>query len=211
MFGFDFSGVTDSMMENFTGWVGNSPRIYNVDKDTYSLGQTKYNPLATTSFARTKVHKGRFTGTADIVHGDVILDRHENNYFLVVSISSEMLGGPNVFRDATLYWANRTATMWRKGDAGTLDAYRRPIDPSFEQLNIGSTIYIMVNPLTLDIQEQEDRAINNSKIRVAAQAKFGITKNDRLIISSGETYIVETVDNSSFEGISLCNVDLDTR
>lgn len=190
------------------GVIGGQGRIYNEDTSTYFLGYVSVNPLATTPFSRTIVHKAWFEGESTISNGDLILDRADNNYYLVMSLKREIVEGVCIFIDGTLYLANKIVSIHRFSD-GTKNFFGKDSDPA--PTPVYSNVRVMINPNKVDVLEQPDRNISQDKIKIVLPSKFIVKSNDRITTNSGNNYIVITADNESLEGLVILTVDTDTR
>lgn len=201
--------MTKSFIKRTMGMVGNKPRIYNIDRDTYLLGYAQVNQMATTSFSRIKVNKGfLFCEASEVTEGELIQDRADNKKYFLMSAKMEMLNGEAVYIDCALYYCDATATIERWTD-GARDTFGTVLDPTPQV--IISDIPIVTNPQTYDTLEQQDRVIANDKIRIFVQAKAGVKEFDRVVASSGDTYKITRIDKVSWPGIWTCYVDVDVR
>lgn len=204
----NFANIVNSFLGSVNGVVDGKPRIYNIDRDTYTLGYTEINTQATTAFARTKTHKGWFAGATDIQNGDLLLDRADGAHYLVMSVKQEFAGGCATYIDGTLFYTNATCSIERFTDSGK-DFFGRDIVSAPEQ--VVAEAWIMVNPMSVSIMEQQDQILADDKIKVAIQRKFNVEEQDRLVTSLGENYKVISVDRASLEGIDILYVDKDIR
>lgn len=204
----NFASLVNSFLGSINGAVDGAPRIYNVDKGTYTLGYTEINTQATTAFARTKVHKAWFSGSTDIENGDLILDRADGAYYLVMSVKQEYASGCAAYIDGTLFYANATCSIERFTDTAK-DFFGRDVQATPNAVATG--VRIMVNPMSIDVMEQPDQIISQDKIKVAIQRKHNVMEQDRLVTSLGETYKVISVDKASLEGLDILFVDKDIR
>lgn len=200
--------AVEAMLRRNNGTVGGLPRIYNVDRAAYMLGYTEINTQATSTFSRIKTHKGWFEGTSNIQDGDLIQDRVDGKYYLVMSLKDEFTGERVAYKDGTLYYANTTCTIQR-GGAGTKDAFGFEASNTFSTVATG--VYLMAQSVTLDVVEQKDQDLAKEKIKVAVQAKFGVQENDRLVTALGDTYKVVSVDKTQINGLWMLFVDKDVR
>lgn len=189
------------------GMVGGLPRIFNQDTETYTIGYTKINTRATTAFSRTKTHKAWLVGTTDIRNGTRILDRVDNAKYLVMSIKAEFVDGDTAYYDGTLFYVNETCSISRISNV--LDEFGRATATTFT--TTASNIWIMVNPLVLDIEEQPDRILDKDKIKIAMQASVDIKEQDRITTSNGEMFKVNSFSRSEIEGLNMLYVSTDTR
>jgi len=183
------------------------PRILNVDLNTYEVGYTQINVMATTAFSRTKTHKGWFSGTADITNGTRIIDRVDDNKYLVMSIKAEYAGGLVAFKDATLFKVNEICSLTRF--SSNLDSFGRVSTAT--PVTIATDIWTMVNPLTIDVEERADRVIDKDKIKFAIQSSVSVAVNDRFVTSSGENFKVVAYSRAEIEGLLMVYVVPDTR
>lgn len=183
------------------------PRITNVDTGENLLGYTEINVMATTAFSRTKSHKCWFAGGSNIVNGARIIDKVDNKKYLVMSIKVEYVDNSVVFIDGTLFYVNETCSVSRLSSG--LDEFGRVASSTFD--TIASDVWVMVNPLVIDVMEQPDRIIDKDKIKMAMQATVDIAVNDRLTTSSGEMFKVIAYTRSELEGINMVHVVPDSR
>jgi len=190
------------------GIIDGEGRIYNVDSATYNYGYITVNPLATTPFSRSIVHKGWFSGTSDISNGDLLQDRGDNLYYLVMSVKQEIDSGASAYIDGTLYLANRVVNIYRFSDTSK-NFFGKDVSagPSVVVENIRA----MITPIALDVLEQPDQTLIKAKIKVVVQAKYGVKVQDRITTTSGGNYKVVSVDNESLEGLTVLYVDEDIR
>ena len=200
--------VVDRVLKRSNGTIEGMPRIYNVDRDTYSLGYTEINTQATSSFSRIKTHKAWFSGTSDVQNGDLILDRADGKYYLVMSVKNEISGGITAYIDGTLYYCDAVCQVQRF-EVGTVNAFGRSANPAPSV--VASNVYIMSQSMSMDSTDQPDQAIAKEKIKVAVQSKIGVQVNDRLVSSNGNSYRVITVDKNQLEGLDMLYVDKDVR
>lgn len=200
--------VASRILRNRNGVYGDLPRIYNVDRDSYSYGYTEINTMASSTFARVKSHKGWFEGEADIEDGDLIVDRADGKHYLVMALKNEVDGGISAYKDGTLYYANTTCNIERF-TPGTKDAFGRETVNTPDVVTTGA--YIMVQSVTMDVVEQKDQDIAKEKLKVAIQAKYGVLPNDRLVTALGDTYKVMTVDKTQMDNLWMLYVDKDIR
>lgn len=194
------------MLKNTKGMVGDLPRIYNIDRDVYCLGYASFNQDATSPFARTKVHKGRFEGEANIQNGDLVLDRYDNTKYLVMNIKGVYSGGSNgvtAYKDAALYYVNRTCTVSRAGSE-TRNKFGRP-DASYTE--VYTNIPIMSNPQNYSIEEIEETILQTNKIRLSVQSKYALKCRDKIFTSTGQSYIVENIDYDTLDGLLILYVN----
>lgn len=189
------------------GIVDGEGRIFNFDTGTYELGYTEVNSMATTPFSRTKTHKAWFSGEANIKPGDLIQDRVDSLTYIVMALKTQYTGGRVAYLDGTLYWANSLLDVY-KYDTDNKDNFGRPTN-SF--VKVYSSVPAMVNPLTLDAKESEIGMIDTGKIKIAIQSKNEIKLGYRLVSSSGDKYVVRSIDNTSLEGIYTLSVEIDVR
>jgi hypothetical protein len=197
------------ILKTKVGIVGTNPRIFNVDTKRFSYGYAEVNINASSPFSRTKVHKGWLEGGSDIVEGSLIQDRLDSNYYMVMSVKKEGWKGEVAYKDVTLYYCNKTCTIQRFSEAKATNAFGRVVDSAPATLH--TNVYIMVNPQNYDEQPGKDIILENNKIKLAIQSKYGVQVNDRIVTSEGDTLIVETVDKYSLVGIWILGVDKDSR
>ena len=205
---FKMEKFATNFVKNTVGMIDGLPRIYNVDRASYTLGHTEVNTQATSPFSRTKTHKAWFVGPTDIVEGDLVQDRGDGKHYLVMSLKKEILNGESVYLDGTLYYANATCTIQRF-TGGAKDAFGRDTDPA--PTTVASNVYVMVNPQVIDVLEQRDRPIAKDKIKIVVQSKFGVKDQDRLVTSLGDTWKVINIDKSSLDNLWILYADGDTR
>lgn len=189
------------------GIVNGLPRIKNVDNDSYTLGYTKINVMATTAFSRTKTHKAWLSGTTDIRNGTRIMDLVDNARYLVMSLKAEYYNGEIAYWDGTLFYVNELCTISRINNV--LDEFGRHTATNFTTLS--SNVWSMVNPIVLDVIEQPDRILDKDKIKIAMQASVNLQENDRITTSSGEIFKVVTFSRSEIEGLVMVYVEADSR
>jgi len=197
-------------LKNNNGVVGNLPRIYNVDRNTYWYGYASVNVAAASPFVRTKVHEGRFEGTSDITDGDLILDRYDNSNYLVMSTKGIYSGGSDgqtAYFDATLYKANAVATIQRQ-NLGTTDFFGRELE-GFE--DVATNVKLMTNPQNFSTDDQRDQVLQENKIKVVLQSKVGVKLKDRIVTDLGDTLIIENIDRSSLTNLVICMCNFDVR
>lgn len=188
------------------GMVEGLPRIFNVDASTYTIGYTEINTMATTAFSRTKTHKGWLVGDTDIIDGTRIIDRVDNSKYLVMSLKPEYSGGSIAFIDGTLFFVNEVCSVSRLGtdvdDFGRVTGGYGVVQPD---------VWIMVNPIVVDVIEQPEKIIGKDKIKIAMQASVDIRTNDRITTSTGEIFKVLTFSKSEVENLLMAYVETDTR
>lgn len=186
------------------------PRIYNSDRSIYINGYAEINDQATSSYSRIKVHKGLFTcNKTDILPGDLILDRADNNNYLVMSIKDKFCGGGSVYFDGALYFCNTSVTVSRFSSTTTRDSFNRIIDATPEIIH--SDIPVMTDSKNFDTNIFPDRPVEDNKINIYIQSKYDVQVADRLSTPEGEVYIVETIDTSSLTNLWICKVNKDVR
>lgn len=200
-----------NFVKNTVGKVGNLPRIYNVDKDENIIGYAEVNQMATTAFSRLRVNKGYFFCDLDpslIAEGDLIQDRVDSKYYMIMSLKSQYLKGETAYLDSTLFYCDSTATIERFQD-GVRDKFGRIVNdaPSV----IYSNVKLMTSAMNYDVVVQEDRLIAQDKIKLYLQSKFDVKVADRIITDDGNVYKVLSINNSDFNGINLLYVDVDVR
>lgn len=185
------------------------PRIYNWDKRIEIVGYAEVNKQATSVLGRVKIHKGYFYCDRDQVEdGDLVQDRDDGNYYLVMSSKVEKQGYEIIYYDSTLINCEDRVTVSRFGD-GVRDAFGRVI--SSEPEVIASNVYCMINPKNFTVMDQQDRVVPQDKIQFYVQAKVGVKVADRLTSGNGRKYVVESVDTESLRNINILHVDLDER
>lgn len=196
-------------LKNSNGVIGSLPRIYNVDRNTYTYGYASVNVAAASPFVRTKVHEGRFEGKTDIQDGDLILDRYDNSHYLVMSTKGIYGGGKDgqtAYYDATLYLTNATATVRRLGI--TRDPFYRQIEGF---VDVATNVKIMTNPQNFSVNEQPGQVLQENKIKVVLQSKVGVQLHDRLVTDLSDTLIIENIDKSSIRNLWICMCNFDVR
>lgn len=203
-----YSRRIDNMLKRNRGTVTGQPRIYNVDDATYTLGYTEANTDATTAFSRVKTAKGIWSGTSDISEGDLIQDRFDDKFYLVMAIKGEVSGGEIAYVDATLLVAHAVCSIQRFTD-GTKDAFGWEADPAAS--NVATGVRCCFSSMSIDMIEQEDASIPKNKIKVYLQSKHGIQENDRLLTAGGNTYRVVSMAEEELNGLILVYVDKDLR
>jgi hypothetical protein len=171
-------------------------------------GYAEVNTQATSPVARIKQHKAWFVGNADITEGDLIQDKADNKYYLVMSLKKEVTGSEVAYIDGTLYYANATCSIERFAPV-SVNAFGREV--SAEPSVIAEGVYIMVNSMSMDVDEQRDQHIAEEKIKVVMQSKYGAKINDRLVSSNGDVYKVATVDRTQLENLVVLYVAQDIR
>jgi hypothetical protein len=210
---------THNFIKRTVGTVGTLPRIINLDKGPLDVlgnptglsmyGYIDVNEQATTPFSRGKVHKGWFCcQSSEMSHGDLVLDRADNNYYFVMSMKDKRYNDETVYIDGTMYFCDRQVTVSRFSD-GVRDTFGRVV--SSAPTVVATNINCMFNPMNFDVLQQEDRLIAQDKIKVCFQAKVGVKVADRITAPSGKKYIVMSVDDSSLANLVLCAVDEDVR
>ena len=203
------SRVVSRMLRTRTGIIsGGQPRILNVDRGVSFYGYAEVNTQATSPVARVKQHKAWFIGGASVQDGDLIQDRGDGKYYLVMSLKDELDGGEVAYIDGTLYYANATCSIQRFGTAGKNAFGRQSTDAP---VTIKDGVYIMVNPLSMDVVDHDDRSIPNDKTKIVIQARENVQRNDRLVTSLGDTFIVEDIDRSSINNLWVLKVNQDSR
>ena len=200
--------VVSRLLRTQNGSINGSPRIYNVDKNVSFYGYAEVNTQATSPVARIKQHKAWFVGNADITEGDLIQDKADNKYYLVMSLKKEVTGSEVAYIDGTLYYANATCSIERFAPV-SVNAFGREV--SAEPSVIAEGVYIMVNSMSMDVDEQRDQHIAEEKIKVVMQSKYGAKINDRLVSSNGDVYKVATVDRTQLENLVVLYVAQDIR
>lgn len=203
----NLSKIATSIMKNTVGYVGGNPRIYNVDKDGYSIGFTAVSLDATSPFARTKVNKLWLEGASNCEEGDLIQDKADNKFHLIMALKSEFCGGAQNYWSGTTYLCNATATIQR--ESATEDNFFGDRVSGFSTVATG--VQIMVNPQNFSTDDQPDRSWQANKIKVAVQSKVGVKERDRVITSLGDQLVVENIDRSSLKGIWILMCDSDVR
>lgn len=198
--------VVNRMLKR-NGIVNRELRIQNIDKGINLLGYVEVNTQASTPFSRTIVHKGWFSGNANIQNGDLVLDRADGRHYLVMSVKPEFSGGRNAYIDGTLYLAEVVCTIERF-DGTTKNAFGRTT--SAPEV-IATDVHAMINPLTIDSVEYEEREADKSKVKLVVQAKWGVKQHDRITTSLGKKFVVSTIDDASLAGLLVLKVDLDNR
>lgn len=201
--------VNDRLLRDYKGMYQGKPRIYNVDRGTWSMGYTEINNQATSPVARIKVHRARFEGASDIVDGDLIQDKATGNYYLCMSVIPQIIKGESAYKDATLFFADAIVDIERFGTGNTKNAFGRPVDPT--PTLIASGIRVMTVSMALDVLEQKDQNLASEKIKIAIQEKYPVVVNDRIKTTKGDVYKVMSVDNSQLLGLQLLYVDRDIR
>ena len=204
--------VVMRLLRTQNGVIGGLPRIVNIDRNVSFYGYAEVNTQATSPVARIKQHKAWFEPSANIVEGDLIQDRADDKYYLVMSLKKEVTGGVCTYIDGTLYWTNATCSIQRfptGATTGTKDAFGRLIEAG--PVTVASGVYIMTNSMSLGVNEQEDQVLSEEKIKVVMQAKFAPQRNDRLVSSLGDTYKVISVDRTQLNGLWVLYVDQDIR
>lgn len=197
-------------LKNNNGTFQGMPRIYNVDKDSYWYGYAEVNVAAASPFVRTKVHDCRLEGNADVENGELIQDRVDGSYYLVMDIKGIYSGGNNgqyAYKDGTLYKVSAIADIKRINNS-TEDFFGRPVT-GFN--TISSNTKIMVNPQSFSNTELPEGNFAYNKIKVVLQSKVGIKLNDRIETTNGDVFIVENIDKSSLNGLWVCFCDYDKR
>jgi len=197
-------------LKNNNGVYNGLPRIYNVDRDSYSYGYAEVNVAAASPFVRTKVHDCRLEGNSDVQNGDLIQDRVDSSYYLVMDVKGIFGGGSNgtyAYKDATLYKVSAVATIRRIGDA-TPDFFGRSTT-GFTIL--ASNVKLMVNPQSFGVSEYVEGLNPDNKIKVVLQSKVGVKINDRIETDNGDVLQIENIDKSSLVGLWVCYCDFDKR
>jgi hypothetical protein len=203
----NFSKFATSIMKNSVGYYNGNPRIYNVDRSSYSIGFSRVNVDATSPFARTKVNKLWLEGGTDCQEGDLIQDRVDGKYHLVMSLKAEFSGGAICYWDGTSYLCNATATV--KRHSTTKDEFFGMETSGFTVVATG--VQIMVNPQNFSTNDMPEMTVQTNKIKVAVQGLVGVQEKDRIITSLGDQLIVENIDKSSLKGIWILMCDSDIR
>lgn len=200
-----------NFVKNTVGKVGRLPRIYNVDKDQYIIGYAEVNQMATTAFSRLRVNKGYFfCDLVDtfIAEGDLIQDRVDNKFYMIMSLKAQYLKGETDYLDSTLFYCDSTATIERFQDSARDKFGRVSTDAPTV---IYSDVKLMTSAMTYDVMVQEDRLIAQDKIKLYLQSKFAVKVADRITTDDGNVYKVVSINNSDFAGINLLYVDVDVR
>lgn len=186
------------------------PRIYNIDRDTYSYGYAEVNTQAASPFVRTKVHDGRFEGTSDVTDGDLIRDRVDNSVYLAMSIKGIYGGGSDgayAYKDGTLYLCNTTATIKRLDEVAE-DVYGRPTTGF---VNVATGVYIMVNAQNFSTGDYQETLAQDNKIKVVLQSKNNVKLADRIETAQGDVLVIENIDKSSLTNLWICYCNTDVR
>lgn len=185
------------------------PRIYNVDRNVEIVGYAEVNQLATSVMGRVKTHRGYFyCDKGDVDDGDLILDREDERYYLVMSAKAEKFNYETVYFDSTLFLCDALVSVFRFG-GGARDGFGRPV--SSAPTEIASEVRCMASALNFDVMQQEDRLIAKDKLKFYLQKKVGVCVADRLVSSTGRKYVVESVDDISLTNLSLLSCDTDVR
>lgn len=185
-------------LKNNNGVFNGAKRITNVTTGNSWYGYAEVNTQATSPFARTKVHDGKFVGDSDIRNGHLIKDNYDNSYYLVMSCKGILSGNLTAYWDATLYFVTATCTVQRF-NTGARDSFSGEYTTN-TPANIYTNVYTMINPMNYDTLDQPDVVVQANKIKAAVQSSYTILVNDRIITSRGTTYIVENVDEESLRG-----------
>lgn len=175
------------------------------------VGHVKANTMATAPWSRVKVHKGYFYGVTDsaISNGDLVLDRSDNYYYLVMSVKAERLGGYVTYLDGTLFLCDSQIEISRF-EEGERDNFGRVLTP-------GLTVkvpfaYATTNLKNFDVLEQKDRLVPQEKLIIYVQPKTGVQVADRIImLDTMDRYRVVSIDKKSIIGLWSCQVDVDDR
>lgn len=183
------------------------PRIYNHENNTYVLGYTEINTMATSPFARTKTHKAWFSGDSNIKEGDLIEDRVDGKKYLVMSIKAEFSGGLVAYYDGTLYLVTGNCEVQRL-DTDTVDSFGRTTQG---WVTVHTGVPIMVNPISLGTDLGEDKLTERSQVKLFMQTKYALNEGDRLVTDSGKKYIVRNIDGESIINLYTLGVEKDTR
>lgn len=203
------AAMSKAFIKNTVGTVAGTPRIYNIDKQTYIIGYAEVNALATTAFSRIRVNKGYFfCAPSDVAEGDLIQDRADLKKYFVTSTKVEMLNGECVYLDSSLFYCDTVASIERWIE-GPKDTFGRATDPTPQVMY--TDLPMVTNPQTFDVLEQQDRLIANDKVRIYLQAKNLVKEADRIVANNGEVYKVLRVDKVSWPGLIVCHVDVDVR
>lgn len=210
MFG-KMAKMTANFVKNSNGTINGMPRIRNVTRNTNIIGYAAVNVMATTAYARTKVHKGWFfCPETDIINGDLIEDRVDHAYYLVMSVKNMFNGNETVYLDGTLFFCDTTVTVQRFNAEGARDTFGRPIVSAPQTMVTG--VKCMSNPQNYDVLQQEDRLVAQNKIKFCVQDSAGVLQGDRILSEDhGTKYQVISVDPISLTNLSLLTVDTDVR
>lgn len=205
----NLSRFAKSFVKATKGTYQGSPRILNIDQNKYIYGYAEINDQATSSYSRIKVHKGLFTcDKGDVLPGDLIQDRADDNKYMVMSIKDKICGDASVYFDCALYYCNTEATIERY-NAGTRDSFGRPIVSS--PVTIYSNVPIMTDPKNFTLDNLPDMPVETDKINLYIQAIYAVSEADRITTQTGDVYKIETIDKASLTNIWICKVNKDER
>lgn len=206
----DLSVFAKNFVAATKGTYNGSPRIYNIDRNSYITGYAEINDQATSPYSRIKVHKGLFTcNRGDVLPGDLIQDRVDDNKYLVMSIKDKFCGGASAYFDCALYFCNTEITVSRFTGTGTKDSFGRAVANAPEV--IFSNVPVMTDPKNFDTIIHPDRPIEDDKINVYIQSKYAVKVSDRITTPDGDVYEIETIDTAALTNIWICKVNKDVR
>lgn len=187
----------------------NVPRILNIDKNVAIVGYAEVNQQATSVMGRVKTHKGFFyCSSTEIEDGDLILDRQDDRYYLVMSAKAETFNYEVIYIDSTLFFCDSVVTVSRFG-GGAKDAFGRPLTAA--PAVVATDVRCLASVQNYDTLQQEDRLLAHDKLKFYMQAKVGVKVADRLTSASGKHYVVQSVDDLSLTNLVLLSVDTDVR
>mgnify|MGYP001592571099 FL=1 len=149
----------------------------------------------------------KFQTDSGIVAGDLVKRNRDSQYYLCTSINKEAIFNISEYLQGVLYKCNISGEVQRfrltrtyNTEAPSMNWYR----PS------SGIVWGIINTFNLLEHDSEIGDINTANVNLWLQNSIDIQPKDRFV-SSGEKWVVETVDTHSFPGIKFLKINIDTR
>ena len=149
----------------------------------------------------------KFQTDSGIAAGDLVRRNRDNQYYLCTSVNKEGIFNISEYLQGVLYKCNISGEVQRFRLTRTYNTEA----PSMNWYTPSSGIvWGIINTFNQINHDSEIGDITTAKVNLWLQSSIDVQPKDRFV-SSGEKWIINTVDAHSFPGVKFIEVDVDTR
>lgn len=149
----------------------------------------------------------KFQTDSGIAAGDLVRRNRDNQYYLCTSVNKEGIFNVSEYLQGVLYKCNISGEVQRFRLTRTYNTEA----PSMNWYSPSSgIIWGILNTFNQMNHDSEIGDITTAKVNLWLQSSVDVQPKDRFV-SSGEKWIINTVDAHSFPGVKFIEVDVDTR
>lgn len=191
--------------------VGTALTIHRSNGDTVSdifVDPTAY-PDQSTLFIRMFLRSGSLSADTPVRNGDMV--EFGGTYFLVTNLVPTHFENDIVENIAVFYRCNQTVEVFKHVDNPGYDANYEKLS---EWTSLGADVpACIVEKQLIQTPDVENEAYLSDSITniVYLSSVYEVARGDRVSVSNGRNYMIETVSRYELDGIFVCGVTEDHR